>query len=419
MKFYITIFLLLSSLFCRAQRIDVLTDSLPYVIGINGTKLLCQRIFEYDKFNDLAVRYLIGSYRQKIGYQDNYKKEKKRHRYQPSEKINYKDSISMFFEKLIRENPNSPEPYNLSAKYECWFDDRCVINRLSQSLSIDSNNIEALGIIGNTYYRIFNNLINRDTLKDSLSFYAEKAYHYLKKQYIVDKQSIDSVQNDFLGLGLFYNQASRLNIYTLIQLANFLNKENKVLELRNDLDTIRTELYFPLAVLSSLPDQWEKDFKINIMNSISYGYFLYYWYMNILTSINESSIFQDSTGLSMFRFTCLRSFEDDIVIRLEKSDNKISLYWTKINNKTENDTGKRFYKGEKKLSEKQWKKFIDLLNEINYWNLSPQIDRLGFDGARWILEGKMGKKYHLVDRWSPEGGDYKRCCRYVMKLAGF
>lgn len=45
---------------------------------------------------------------------------------------------------------------------------------------------------------------------------------------------------------------------------------------------------------------------------------------------------------------------------------------------------------------------------VRFWGRQPNDDRIGLDGAQWILEGTRGGTYHLWDVWSPQrSGSYE------------
>jgi hypothetical protein len=63
---------------------------------------------------------------------------------------------------------------------------------------------------------------------------------------------------------------------------------------------------------------------------------------------------------------------------------------------------------ESDLSKEEWTEFQNLIKNTGFWSLPSAIDRIGLDGATWILEGKnqngnecTNRKYHIVKRWQP------------------
>ena len=70
------------------------------------------------------------------------------------------------------------------------------------------------------------------------------------------------------------------------------------------------------------------------------------------------------------------------------------------------------------ISYDEWKKLKICLEKMNFWQLPSSIKDGGADGARWMLEAKAKENYHMAQRWSPEGDDFKDACLYLLKLSG-
>lgn len=54
------------------------------------------------------------------------------------------------------------------------------------------------------------------------------------------------------------------------------------------------------------------------------------------------------------------------------------------------------------LPEKEWHALIAALEQEHFWERPATVDRGGADGAEWMIEGRRGNRYSIVDRWSPE-----------------
>ena len=72
----------------------------------------------------------------------------------------------------------------------------------------------------------------------------------------------------------------------------------------------------------------------------------------------------------------------------------------------------------RKMNADEWKSVSDGLSRIDFWKLPGPVQLGGLDGAQWILEGRKGEQYHVVDRWSPETGAYREFCLSLVKIAG-
>ena len=45
-------------------------------------------------------------------------------------------------------------------------------------------------------------------------------------------------------------------------------------------------------------------------------------------------------------------------------------------------------------------------------------DAVGIDGAAWLVEARVGRRYHVVDRWSPRPGAFRSLGLTFMRIAG-
>jgi hypothetical protein len=71
------------------------------------------------------------------------------------------------------------------------------------------------------------------------------------------------------------------------------------------------------------------------------------------------------------------------------------------------------------LTEVEWKAVSDGLAGLNFWRMPTEVLEFGRDGSQWVLEGRKGERYHVVDRWSPETGAYHEFCLELLRLSGF
>jgi len=80
--------------------------------------------------------------------------------------------------------------------------------------------------------------------------------------------------------------------------------------------------------------------------------------------------------------------------------------------------GKLILDKQKTITVAEWNQFIARLIRAGFWNMATELKGiLGNDGSQWILEGKNGDRYHVVDRWTPGSStDYYKCCDYLLSL---
>ncbi|MFC2110577.1 hypothetical protein ACFLRU_06735 [Bacteroidota bacterium] len=137
-------------------------------------------------------------------------------------------------------------------------------------------------------------------------------------------------------------------------------------------------------------------------------------YTEFLIALKENKIDTLKTEKEIYRFLWLRTFHNPIVIRIEKNDKEIKLFWKRSNGEGGYEAGKIVENKSIQLSRKQWSEFKKLLKNSNFWkNPSIKNDRdiiQATDGAQWVLEGIKNNEYHIseIDVFKP--------CWYLIKL---
>ena len=81
------------------------------------------------------------------------------------------------------------------------------------------------------------------------------------------------------------------------------------------------------------------------------------------------------------------------------------------------DPGKLIKSNVYSMSKESYKSLWMQIEKIGFWNMPTSKQELGCDGARWILEGYKGEKYHIVDRWSSPKSSFHELGKHIMRLA--
>ena len=95
-----------------------------------------------------------------------------------------------------------------------------------------------------------------------------------------------------------------------------------------------------------------------------------------------------------------------MVIRIDVSADGTSRLTTKMTSGAGGyGPGQILHNRTSTLTREQTEWFLGKIEDNKFWRLSA-VDktRMGLDGAQWIIEGVKDGNYHIVDRWSPEGG---------------
>jgi hypothetical protein len=205
-------------------------------------------------------------------------------------------------------------------------------------------------------------------------------------------------------------------ILTLITTDSFGQTDvNLIIYIQKDtlgIDTIDknirdSELYFPIAT------------RIDSDKCIGFDSFTNEWYSRHLRAMNESVLFEGKINKEIFRFTWLRTFHNPVVIRIEKENDSVNLFYKMTDGAGGYEPGEIVIDSRKKLALNDWQKFIQLVDSCHFWSTMP-CEKLvkGLDGSQWILEGATNDYYQVVDEWMPEEGSYYDCCNFLIELTG-
>jgi hypothetical protein len=137
--------------------------------------------------------------------------------------------------------------------------------------------------------------------------------------------------------------------------------------------------------------------------------------------MKEPSLFaaEENGKREEYRFLWLRTFHKPIVIRIWSDGSGAQMRVVRLSGAGGYDPGHIESDTTTKISLGDWKRFHERIANAQFWQLPTKEtpDTFGTDGSQWILEGRDATKYHVVDRWTPRGGDYADCCRFLITLA--
>ena len=144
------------------------------------------------------------------------------------------------------------------------------------------------------------------------------------------------------------------------------------------------------------------------------------WYSRHLAAMRQSSLSCGAPDTSeTYRFLWLRSFHRSISVRVALRPDGARIEFTELTGAGGYEPGRIRRHTERRLSRDEVDRFAKALNGADFWQLPTSIRDRGLDGAEWIIEGRRGGTYHVVDRFSPESGAYRALGLLFLKLAHF
>lgn len=168
------------------------------------------------------------------------------------------------------------------------------------------------------------------------------------------------------------------------------------------------EPYFPNLVFAS--DKEDNDFVVD-------------WYSKHLRAMKEPSLWKLSErdrSATVYRFLWLPTFHRPVSVRLVQSGEAVTLHAVLLSGRGGYEPGKIVVSRSAKIAGRPYEDFKRPLGNVKIWQMpteDPGPD--GCDGDQLIFEVVGGGKYHIVDRWSPDGDDdYVKLCRHMLVMSG-
>jgi hypothetical protein len=128
-------------------------------------------------------------------------------------------------------------------------------------------------------------------------------------------------------------------------------------------------------------------------------------------------------SVETYRFLWLRTFHHPVAARLKVApDGSGELIVKVLNGKGGYEPGRLIRNSTMRVDKDGVIRFLKLLDEAGFWAMPPEEtmgNSVGVDGAQWIIEAAKGGQYHVVDRWSPDDGPYRKAGLFlVLNLGG-
>jgi hypothetical protein len=110
-------------------------------------------------------------------------------------------------------------------------------------------------------------------------------------------------------------------------------------------------------------------------------------------------------------------FEFPVVVRISRAAGAWRLVCKWFSRERGSDGGAVVHERERDLSPDEAREFEERCIDSGFWSL-PTLDRmLGADGSTAIVEGVVEGRYHVVERWCPEGTPFASLVALMLGLA--
>jgi hypothetical protein len=394
----LTFILLLSIQFALGQTIRDLERDLSIHGGQikYGDKIeKAKNLQKLDPFNIQAARYICDYY-----------------------KIKKIDSVSIFFDNLAAQFPNSPKPYNL--RYELLFLENDYTQRdnynnqkvkiLNKALAVDSLDQETLYNLSKTYYEDF--VYPFEKRRYSM-------FEIIEDTIIIKKStfgySADSALIYFYKIWRTNKDLREIIYYPIRQLECHLSKLDGS-HIPKNAESEFEQCFYPSSYFANLKEQWQCNKTTDYLFAIEMSKRNAEGLKQQLSDLDENCIYnlEISPNKTIYRFTWLRSFHTPISVRIEKIDNNIELYWKEGKGAGGYEPRGLKKSGRKKLKESEWTEFTNLVGTSGFDSLPNDNYVPMTDGATWTLERKTSKGFKAHDTNDPSK-EFSNACLYLIK----
>jgi len=146
-------------------------------------------------------------------------------------------------------------------------------------------------------------------------------------------------------------------------------------------------------------------------------------YQNRMTFMNEPLLAcGPSNDEETYRFTWVHAFTSraPLMVRLSRSSNDRRLVAGRYEWRENLQSFEMASHIHRALTEAEWNGAVESIRQSRFWSLpGAKAGNNGADGATWMLEGRRGRTYHLITKWSPEDNPFRRAALTLLRLAGF
>ena len=305
-----------------------------------------------------------------------------------------------YFGKLIDRYPDSISAYITLANFKhrhVSLDDTTRILLYKKALEIDSNQYEVNYVIAQSYYNLFQ--------KKMVPHFAFSARNYFIRCTDIDKKQLFILKHPIIQLSNYLSDSITAKTYS----AHIHNRENRVNKIQD------TSWYFPADSLIKNIANWSTNYSIDLLRELKNITNKLNDYSSELKWFNEPNLI-DENNKQVYRFIWSRRFNTPIVIRMERKNEKIAIYWKQSHHDQSTNTSDPGATFHKEISWRQWSKFEKLLDKIDYWSMYFKDKSDIINGSYWILEATINGKYKIIERQGRVNRKYANCLKYLIRL---
>lgn len=128
------------------------------------------------------------------------------------------------------------------------------------------------------------------------------------------------------------------------------------------------------------------------------------WYGSLLYKAREPSLSCGEREGTTYRFLYLPTWGPALVVRVDLTAGQAVLHAVELTGHAGFHLGEAACQVARPLAPGEVHHLLMALDRAQFWELPTKEEgMLGCDGTTWVVEGRSGNDYHVVDRWEPDG----------------
>ena len=147
------------------------------------------------------------------------------------------------------------------------------------------------------------------------------------------------------------------------------------------------------------------------------------WYGEQISALQEGNLCSEASGADeVFRFVLLPSFHASIAVVIRSEGGRYLARAKKLDGAGGYAAGRLVADTSFSLTPSEWSELAHLVKGSGFFDNRVAPNRMGRDGAQWILEWAGQGKYYFVDRWTPyQNGpaqSFRRVGEWLLRRSG-
>lgn len=140
------------------------------------------------------------------------------------------------------------------------------------------------------------------------------------------------------------------------------------------------------------------------------------WHEGVLSDLMEPSLMHSPED--SFRVLWYPPFRPPVVARIDHVGG-VARGVVRQSDRADLTGFRHFVRTERRseIATCDWERLRETALSAGYWNMPTKDPRgIGIDGEIWLLEGKLGSAYRLVERWCPRERSFREFGMSILRL---